>query len=164
MNVDRVLDTMNRHGVGYLLIGGMNFLLRHRPVLTFDVDLWIEDSDENRRRTERALAELEAAWGQTEEDWGPVAVRKSGWLDQQGLFSLSTPHGAVDIFRSVKGLDDWHACHKQAVPSTTPNGVSCLGLSDHDMLRCQYALIEGERNVERIRLLELAVQRGRGNA
>ena len=27
MNVDRILEVPNRHGVGYLLIGGMNFLL-----------------------------------------------------------------------------------------------------------------------------------------
>ena len=45
MNVDRILETFNRHQVACLLIGGMNFLLRHQPVLTFDIDLWISDED-----------------------------------------------------------------------------------------------------------------------
>ena len=39
MNVDHILETLNGHQVVYLLIGGMNFLLRHTPVLTYDVDV-----------------------------------------------------------------------------------------------------------------------------
>ena len=40
-----------------------------------DVDFWIEDAPENRRRCEEALVELEAEWGATEADSGPVAAR-----------------------------------------------------------------------------------------
>ena len=36
MDVERILQTMNGKQVAYLLIGGMNFLLRHEPMLTFD--------------------------------------------------------------------------------------------------------------------------------
>jgi hypothetical protein len=38
MNVDEILGELGAAGVDYLLIGGMNFLLRHEPELTFDVD------------------------------------------------------------------------------------------------------------------------------
>ena len=58
MDVDLILQTFNAHRVDYLLIGGMNFLLFHEPVLTFDVDLWIDDAPENLRRAEQALGEL----------------------------------------------------------------------------------------------------------
>ena len=34
MNIDRILTELNHHGVRYLLIGGVNFMLRHKPVLT----------------------------------------------------------------------------------------------------------------------------------
>jgi hypothetical protein len=37
MNVDEILRTLNQEHVDYLLIGGMNFLLRHLPELTYDV-------------------------------------------------------------------------------------------------------------------------------
>ena len=40
MNVDTIPDTMNSRNVAYLLIGVMNFLLRHAPVMTYDVDLF----------------------------------------------------------------------------------------------------------------------------
>ena len=37
MNVDAMLRVLNEEQVDYLLIGGMNFLIRHLPKLTFDV-------------------------------------------------------------------------------------------------------------------------------
>ena len=157
MNVDHILDTMNRTGVAYLLFGGMNFLLRHAPVLTFDIDLWIEDGEENRRRCERALGELAAEWGVADDDWGPVTQKGPGWLDRQGVFCLNSPHGAIDIFRSVKGLDDWNTSRSQAREESTAAGTRYLGLSDTDMLRCQYALDEPQQKRQRIRVLEAAI-------
>lgn len=157
MNVDHILGTLNAYHVDYLLIGGMNFLLRHAPVLTYDVDLWIEDTAENRDRCERALAELEAQWGASEEDWGPVAARGAGWLASQALFCLTSPHGAIDVFRSVKGLRDWAAARAQAQSGKTAAGTAFVGLSDHDMLVCQLALPESERKQARIQTLQQAI-------
>ena len=101
MNVDHILETLNGHQVAYILIGGMNFLLRHTPVLTYDVDLWIDDTPENLDRCEKALGELQAEWGATDNDWGPVSSKTPGWLGSQAVFCLTSPHGAVDIFRLV---------------------------------------------------------------
>lgn len=153
MNVDRVLETFNREGVAYLLIGGMNFLLRHEPVLTYDVDLWIEDSAENRRRCERALAALDAEWGRTDADWGPVVFLPPGWLDQQSMFCLNSPHGAIDVFRSVRGLADWAISRQSAVAEQTGVGTSYYGLSDADMLQCQLSLDAGLQKSDRIATL-----------
>ena len=50
MNVDHILRALHEEHVDYLLIGGMNFLLRHRPELTFDVDIWVRDDAENLER------------------------------------------------------------------------------------------------------------------
>jgi len=74
MNVDHILRTFADCGVEYLLIGGMNFLLRHEPVLTYDIDFWIHDTAENLDRCAVALQQLDAAWGPTEADWRPVAA------------------------------------------------------------------------------------------
>jgi hypothetical protein len=158
MNVDRILDTMNRDEVAYILIGGMNFLLRHAPVLTYDVDLWIEDTPENLHRCETALAELEAQWGESDADWKPVARRNAGWLNRQMVFCLTSPHGSIDIFRSVRGLESWASCRARAVPGSTSAGVSFPALCDQDMLQCQMALPEGQRHAERIRALQQALE------
>lgn len=153
VNVDRILETLNRHQVAYLLIGGMNFLLRHLPVLTFDVDLWIADNAANRQRCERALAELHAQWGRDDQDWKPVSQHLAGWLECQPLFCLTSPHGAIDIFRSVAGLGSWDDSRATSVASHTASGVAYVGLSDDDMLVCQDALEEGPRKREWIETL-----------
>jgi len=160
MNIDHILETMNRCKVAYLLIGGVNFLLRHAPVLTCDVDLWIEDTEENLDRCREALAALRAEWGTAESDWGPVADKGSQWIRTQRVFCLTSPHGAIDIFRSVKGLPPWSACRARAHSARTAAGVPYCGLADADMLECQLALDESERNQERIRVLTRALGLG----
>ena len=161
MNVDEILATMNRHGCQFLLIGGMNFMLRHQPILTYDVDLWIEDTADNRRRCELALTELNAQWGATDKSWGPVATLPAGWLDAQFVYCLTCPQGALDIFRQVAGLDNWQACWSKSVLESTAANIEYRGLSDDDMLRCQMALAEGLQKPERIRVLREAIEQRR---
>jgi hypothetical protein len=153
MNVDCILETMNRHGVNYLLIGGMNFMLRFEGILTYDVDFWIEDAPENLLSCERALVDLDAEWGRTDEDWGRVADRKAGWLSIQGVYSLASREGPVDIFRSVKGLDDWNMCWSRAEKRTTPTGVAYSALGVDDLLRSQEAVPTTGKVEDRLRIL-----------
>jgi hypothetical protein len=154
MNVEKILDTFNRHEVDYLLIGGMNFFLRHRPDTTFDVDFWIEDSSENRLRCHRALAELQAEWGANDDDWSLIEKKSLSWLEKQAVFCLNSPVGSIDIFRHVTGLDSWELCRKRAVRAATKGGMNFLALADEDLLRCQMALPEHERRLDRIRFLK----------
>ena len=123
MNVDRILAAMNQHGVDCLLLGGVNFMLRHEPVLTFDVDLWIRDDAPNRARCAAALADLEATWGETADAWRPVPALGPDWLARRGVYCVITSAGPLDIFRQVKGLPDWAACAARAVSGQTVAGV-----------------------------------------
>jgi hypothetical protein len=157
MNIDHILAVFNGHEVRYLLIGGVNFLLRHKPVLTFDIDLWIEDSEANRRRCEESLTELNAEWGQTDSDWGPVVNLGPGWLSQQPVFCLTSPSGAIDIFRSVQGLSDWASAFSESVSGTTASGTAYTGLSDADMLACQLSIPLESRKNDRVRELQKVV-------
>ncbi len=154
MNVDRILDEMNRHQAVCLLIGGMNFLLNHKPVLTYDVDLWILDTAENRAKVHQALRALESAWGATEDTWGPLP-EEADWLEQQPVYCLTSPFGAIDIFREVLGLENrFQECWDAAGRKATASGIPYLSLSDRHMLLCQRALPVALQNQERIRILE----------
>jgi hypothetical protein len=163
MNINRIFETMNRHGVRYLLIGGMNFMLRHAPmILTYDVDLWIDDVAINWQNCELALAELNAQWGKTDESWKHVKEMQPGWLEQQSMFCLTTEHGAVDIFRSVAGLDNWQSSWDRGISGALSTGTAYRALSDEDMLRCQMALPEGLQKKSRIETLRAQIiQKGR---
>jgi hypothetical protein len=123
-------------------------------VLTFDIGFWINDTPENLMRCETALAELDASWGATDDEWGKVAKLNPGWLSRQIIFCTMSPHGAIDIFRAVKGLEDWKKSASAAARENTAGGTEYLGLSDEDMLKCQYALDENLRKQDRITILE----------
>jgi hypothetical protein len=159
MNIDGILRTFGDCGVDYLLIGGMNFLLRHEPVLTYDIDFWIHDTAGNLARCDAALRTLDAAWGATEQDWRPVAVQP-GWLLRQSVFCLTSPSGAIDIFRSVTGLPSWEECNARAYVGQTSGGVPYRGLCDEDMITCQLALPAEQRRLSRIDVLQRARYRG----
>ena len=157
MNVDHILRELNGHDVACILIGGMNFLLRHAPIVTFDVDIWVEDTEENLDRCEKALAALRAEWGAADDDWGPVAAKQPGWLRRQVLFCLTSPHGSIDVFRAVKGLESWATCRGRAYKGETALGTPYWGLSDEDMLRSQTVLDAHEQNQQRVRMLQTAL-------
>lgn len=157
MKIDQIIEAFNRNNVEYLLIGGVNFLLRHEPYLTFDIDFWIKDDTENLKKCEKTLAEIGAEWGTNDSDWEPVAKKTPGWLGIQAVFCLTSPLGAINIFRSVPGLDSWEKSNLSAVSGMTESGVEYKGISDLDMLRCQEALPESMRKLDRIKILNKAI-------
>jgi hypothetical protein len=157
MNVDEILRALNDEQVDYLLIGGMNFLLRHLPELTFDVDIWVRDDAENLSRLTRALRSLGAEWGPTEAAWAPVP-EDWRWLETQTLFCLTTRHGALDVFRDVLGLEGrYPECEIRGVFAHTANGIPFYALCDRDMLASQEALPPAEQKVRRMETLRQAI-------
>jgi hypothetical protein len=157
--IETIIGTLNQHQVEYLLIGGLNFLLRHQPYFTYDVDIWINDVDENRLRTHHALIALEAEWGATEATWAKVESFAPNWLQQQAVFCLYTKAGSLDIFRQVAGLVNWVNSFRQAVSIQTIHGTTCWGISDQDMLNCQLALPVEQQKQDRIRVLRTALEK-----
>jgi hypothetical protein len=153
VNADRILQSFHEHKVDCILIGGMNFLLRHQPVLTFDVDFWVRDNPDNLKNVNRALQDLGASWGRSEKTWGPVPS-DAQWLTRQVVFCLTSEHGAVDIFREVEGLPDFDACWQRSSVRQTEAGTPFRSLADEDMLACQLALNEGDRRLDRVAYLQ----------
>ena len=111
------------------------------------------------RRLNRALRRLGAEWGRTEADWWPVP-EDPRWLQLQPVFCLTTDHGALDIFREVRGLEGRYVeCKARCVNTETAAGVACPSLSDRDMLACQEALPPGEQKARRMEVLREAIRR-----
>ena len=157
MNVDEILTALQQEQVDYILIGGMNFLLRHVPELTFDVDIWVRDEAQNLACLNLALERLGAEWGRTESEWKAVPTDWR-WLQTQGVFCLTTTHGALDVFREVRGLEGRYLeCKVRAIRGCTATGIPFTGLSDQDMLACQEALPPAERKERRIQVLREAL-------
>lgn len=157
MNVDLILSTFNEQGTDYVLIGGMNFFLVHEPVSTFDVDLWVADEEANLRAVHLALSKLsaEVSFDPKGESWRLISQLPDWtWLRRAPLFCLNSPHGAIDVFRHVRGLEaGYDALRSSCPPRQTPSGVPFRSLSDALMIECQLALGESERKRDRLRAL-----------
>ena len=149
----RVFLTMNSHSVSYLLVGGLNYFLLHKPVTTQDIDLLIEDTSQNRSRCEHALSELGAEWGRRDDDWGTVATKNDGWLTGQSVFCLLTHFGPVDIFLTIPGISSYHEASLRSVVLDLGWATSIRLISSKDLLACQLAIPEVYRKTERIAYL-----------
>jgi len=153
VDIDHILQVLNEHRADYILIGGVNFLLNHEAELTYDVDVWVADQDENLRQVNIALQALRAEWGRTEHTWAPIPPTHD-WLKQQQVFCLTSAFGPLDVFREVKGLEGRYAeCKKEAPIRSTPTGINYSSLSDRHMLVCQEALDPKDRKLRRIEIL-----------
>ncbi|MBW2096839.1 MAG: hypothetical protein JRI80_18400 [Deltaproteobacteria bacterium] len=53
-----MLSLLEKHGVRYLIIGGLAFAYHAMPRYTKDIDLWIDPAGENLKRANEALKEF----------------------------------------------------------------------------------------------------------
>jgi hypothetical protein len=153
MNIDAMLSGLNDADVRYLLIGGVNFMINHEPQLTYDLDVWIDDGEENHGRLVRALRAMGAEWGRDEASWGPVPTGVS-WLREQPVYCLTTKFGPLDVFRRVPGMEEFESAWERGYDRKTASGVPVRCLSDADMLACQLALPDEFRRMDRVRYFQ----------
>ena len=52
------LELLDRHGVRYLIIGGLAFIYHAKPRFTKDIDVWLDPAPGNLARANAALAEF----------------------------------------------------------------------------------------------------------
>ena len=151
-----VFRVLNEHAVQYLLIGGLNYFLRQKPVSTQDIDVYVEHSRDNLTRCESALSALHAQWGRDDADWELTSAKPVGWLSGQSVFCLLTPQAPLDIFLSVPGLSSFAEADAKAAGFITNDGTKVRCISTEHLLACQMALPENLRRLDRVRhLLEL---------
>ncbi len=156
----RVFSALNISGVSYLLVGGLNYFLRHKPVTTQDIDLFIDDSPQNRQLCEIALIEIGAEWGRRDEDWDKVSAKPKGWLSGQSVFCLLTRFGPVDIFLSLPGIPSFSEALLRSVSFEIDQSTQVRLISTEDLLACQLAIPEVYRKQERIAHLQGIIANG----
>jgi len=156
----RVFSAMNTYSVSYLLVGGLNFFLLHKPVTTQDIDLLIDNTPQNRKCCERALSAIDAEWGRQDLDWGLVSNKPSGWLSGQSVFCLLTKFGPVDIFLELPGIPNFQEASIRSVAFELDSVESVRLISASDLLACQFAIPEIYRKSERIAFLKGALGNG----
>jgi predicted nucleotidyltransferase len=112
LDIERLLHVLDRHGVRYVLIGGVAARLHGSPDLTEDVDITPERSGENLTQLAAALQEVGARLRGTEDvDW-PIDARA---LESADVFTLTTDLGMLDLCFRPSGHQTYEelAAHAQ---------------------------------------------------
>lgn len=108
LDVDRVVEVLDRHGVRYLLVGGVAARFHGSERRTEDVDVLPEDGDENLRRLAAALTELGAflrVGGMSDDEARALPVQlDAATLRGMEVSTWRTTAGDLDVLRSLRDL------------------------------------------------------------
>ena len=95
---ERVLRTLHRHDVDFVLVGGLAAVVHGSTLTTADVDIAPDRSSENLERLAAALRELGARIRtDAEPDGVPFPVDAGFLANQPSLLNLITDAGDVDL-------------------------------------------------------------------
>lgn len=102
---EQVVDLLGRHGVRYVLIGGLAAVTRGAPLVTQDVDLCHAIGTENLRRLAAALREVNAELRGAHPDLPFVLDART--LARGDAFPFTTNIGAIDILATPAGTSGY---------------------------------------------------------
>jgi hypothetical protein len=93
----RMLEVLHRHGVEFVLIGGIAAVVRGSPLPTVDVDITPDRSDENLDRLAAALRELGARIRTADSDGVVFPIDREFLGAQPRMLNLTTVAGDLDL-------------------------------------------------------------------
>lgn len=136
--VDRPLDlgeliaALARHGVDYVVIGGVATQVHGHRRTTMDLDLTPDPSPENLRRLSVALAELEARPRDAGAEKAEIPVTDPERLAIGAIVPpLLTRHGQIHILKEPKGARGFDEMRERAlVVDLDGNEVPIVSLDD----------------------------------
>ena len=116
----RTLELLSRHGVDFLVVGGVAAVLQGAPIVTFDVDVVHARTKDNVGRLQAALAELGARYRADPRGLAPTRETLLG----PGHHLLSTSLGPLDLLGSVAG----GLAYEDLAPDTVTLAVADLAV------------------------------------
>jgi hypothetical protein len=132
----RAFRALDRHGVRFVVIGGLGGRLHGSPTVTNDVDVCYERSPENLERLASALRELRARLRGVDEE---VPFRlDAATLAAGDHFTFTTSAGALDVLGTPAGVRGFDELAGRAVRFDLGD-VSILVASIDDLIRMKRA-------------------------
>ena len=139
------LELLDRHGVRYLIIGGLAFIYHAKPRFTKDIDVWLDPEPGNLARANKALA-----------DFGSPHLLNVSEEDE--ILQLGVAPNRIDLLREAAPLlfdDAW----RRRIEGTYGRARACW-ISIEDLLAIKER-IDHPRHQEDARVLRLLIARRR---
>jgi hypothetical protein len=141
-----MLELLDRHGVRYLIIGGLAFIYHAKPRYTKDMDLWIDPESENVRRANAALT-----------DFGSPQLLAEDNADE--ILQLGAAPNRIDLLRETVELE-FAAAWERRIEGHY--GRARAYWIDLDSLIAIKSGIDHPRHREDLRILRLVRERREG--
>lgn len=134
----RVFETLNRHGVDYLVIGGFAVIAHGHVRATKDVDLVASEQRENLERFAAALRELGARLRGVDAEHLPVDPTNPDDLGNGANWTMVTDAGWVDFMANPPGAAAYPQMRARSVRRRVRNvDIPIVGLDD--LIRMKHA-------------------------
>jgi hypothetical protein len=138
-----MLELLDRHGVRYLIVGGLAFIYHAKPRYTKDMDLWIDPDLENVRRANAALT-----------DFGSPQLLEKSNADE--ILQLGAAPNRIDLLRDTVELEFSEAWERR-IEGHYGRARACW--IDLDGLIAIKSRIDHPRHQEDVRILRLVRDR-----
>jgi uncharacterized protein (DUF1330 family) len=158
--VDEIVAVLERHGVKYVVIGGIASVLHGSPHATRDVDITPERSQENLTRLSAALKDLNARVRAADVEEGLPFSHDATSLGGVMVWNLTTLHGDLDISFVPSGTEGFDDLSRDAEPIDF-HGVTILVASLADVIRSKQAANRPKDQLVLPALREILASRGR---
>jgi predicted nucleotidyltransferase len=89
-------QSLNRHGVKYLLVGGYAVGYHGYPRATMDINVWVESTPENARRVVEALEDF---------GFGGEVLSEELFLKDDQIIRMGLPPMRIEIMTSISGVE-----------------------------------------------------------
>lgn len=127
----RIFEVLDRHGVRYVLIGGLAAILHGASHLTTDVDVVPKEARDNLDRLSVALKELHARIRVTGEPEGVPFDYSAESLARVRVWNLQTAAGDLDITFEPSGTRGYDDLRRDAISMRLRSGdVTVASLAD----------------------------------
>jgi hypothetical protein len=132
LDLGELIDALTRHGVEYLVIGGVAAQVHGHRRTTMDLDVTPDPSPENLRRLGAALVELEARPQEAAEGEAEISTGDPERLAIAAIVPpLLTRHGQIHILKEPKGARGFDEMRERAlVVDLDGNEVPIASLDD----------------------------------
>jgi hypothetical protein len=97
LRADEIFGCLERHGVRYVVIGGLAGILHGSPLVTFDADICPEPGQANLEKLAAALREIGARIRTSEVPAGLPFACDAAFLAPVALLNLVTEFGDLDL-------------------------------------------------------------------
>jgi len=134
----RIFETFERHGVDYIVIGGIAAIAHGSTRNTRDVDFVASTDRPNLERLAAALRDLDARLSDTDAHLLGIDVHDPETLGSGATFTMETDAGGLDFFNDVPGAAPYDQLRDRALVIDL-DGVTIRVAGRDDLIRMKQA-------------------------